>query len=161
LSTSGLQVRKTLEEARIAEAQREIVNIRVRREMQKRAALKKHVLEAQADFNFGTEGEGFYGSKYRPTPEQHHAKHQVDHIEAALDKLAREVSDNTEGVEQRYPFLEIRIKAIRGEFLPKTVNALTIAPSLVPDAEHNLGRQTPESEEGIGGGDWTGDEQGT
>jgi hypothetical protein len=159
--SSGLQVRKTLEEARIAEAQREIVTIRVRREMQKRAALKKHVLESQADFCFGTEGEGFYGSKFQPTPEQHHAKHTVDHIEAALDKLAKSVSENGEGIEQRYPFLSIRIKAIRGEFLPKTVNALTIAPHLVPDTERNLARQTPETEEGIGGGDWTGDEQGT
>lgn len=158
----SFQTRKTLEEARIAEAQREIVNIRVRREMQKRAALKKHVLEAQADFSFGTEGEGFYGTKNPPTPEQHHAKHIVDHIEAAMDALAEQVTDGKEVAENRYPFLSLRIKAIRGEYLPKTVNPVTIAPPMVPDIAKDtpqVGTTEDEDSIGSGGGDFAEDQE--
>lgn len=146
--------RKTLEEARFAEAIKEIIDIRVRRAIRQRVAIAPFILDSQAAYTFATEGEGFYGNRHPPTPEQHNALHEVAHIEAAINKIARLSTGNRQGIGDAFPFIEIHCKAIRGKLLPQCINTTTIAPNLVPNEP---ARQALGSEAGGTGGigsDW-------
>lgn len=146
--------RKTQEEARFAEAIKEIIDIRVRRAMRQRAEIAPIILASQAAFTFATEGEGFYGNEHPPTTEQHNALHEVAHIEAAIDKIALLSTGGKQGIDDLFPFLGLHCKAIRGKLYPQCINTRTIAPNLVPNEPT---RQSLGSEEsgttGIGG-DW-------